>query len=175
MFHYIWRLSENDGTTGPEIKTKSPVYKAFFPHDGIYQLRVVAVDRYGNWSDPKDIDFKVALTKPNSFWDTLAAASPIIVATLTSLFALSFMALLFLAHRSPRAFTMLSDPAWGPRLLTWPFFFLRHVPRVQRWVMEPYFQAVRRTIADVPFLDPPVSTTFGSKLESKALLQRLRV
>ena len=77
MFHYIWRLSEIGllGTTpGREIKTRSSVYRAVFPHDGVYQLRVVAVDRYGNRSDPKDIDFKVTLPKPKTLWDTLVAA-----------------------------------------------------------------------------------------------------
>ena len=82
MFHYIWRLSEigpfNTSMPGPEIKTRSSVYRAVFPHDGAYQLRVVAVDRYGNRSDPKDINFKVTLPKPKTLWDTLVAAWPIL-------------------------------------------------------------------------------------------------
>ena len=177
MFHYIWRLSEVGllrTTLGPEIKTKSTAYTAVFPHDGVYQLRVVAVDRYGSRSVPKDINFKTALPKQNSLWDTLVAAWPIKVATVTGLLALSFIALLSLAHRSPRALYLLSDAAWA-RWVTWPFFFLRHVPAVQRWVLEPWFQAVRRsTITDIPFLDPPVSMTAGSPSGGVELLRRLR-
>jgi hypothetical protein len=175
MFHYIWRLSEIgllSTTPGPEIKTRSSVYRAVFPHDGVYQLRVVAVDRYSNRSDPKDISFKVALPKPNSLWGTLVAAWPIVVGTVTGLLALGFIVLLWLAHRSARAFTILSDAAWA-RWLTWPFFLLRHVPAVQRWVLEPWFQAVRRsTITDIPFLDPPVSMAASSPSEGVALLRR---
>jgi ligand-binding sensor domain-containing protein len=179
MFHYIWRLSEIGllGTTpGPEIKTKSSVYKAIFPRDGAYQLRVVAVDRYGNRSDPKDINFNVTLPKPKSFLETLVAAWPILVATAISLLTLGFIMLLWLAHRSARAFTVLSDAAWA-RWLIWPFvflFLLRHVPAVQRWVLEPWFQAVRRsTMTEIPFLDPPVSTTGSSPSDGMALLRRL--
>jgi Two component regulator propeller len=177
MFHYIWRLSEVDLLStklGPEIKTKSSVHTAVFPHDGVYQLRVVAVDRYGNRSDPKDINFKVAIPKPTSLWGTFVAAWPFVVATVTGLLALGFIVLLLLAHHSARAFTILSDAAWA-RWLTWPFFFLRYVPAVQRWVLEPWFQDVRRrTITAIPFLDPPVSMSDGSLSEGVALLQRLR-
>jgi len=93
MFHYIWRLSEIgllSSTQGPEIKTKSSVYRAVFPHDGKYQLGVVAVDRYGNRSDPKDINFKVALPKLNSFWDTLVSTWPIAVAAVSAQHPLQF-------------------------------------------------------------------------------------
>ena len=59
--------------------------------------------------------------------------------------------------------------------LTWPFFFLRHVPAVQQWVLDPWFQDVRRsTRADVQFLDPPVSTAADPPFEGTALLLRLR-
>lgn len=82
--------------------------------------------------------------------------------------------LLWLAHRSARAFIILSDAIWA-RWLTWPFFFLRHVPAVQRWVLEPWSQAVRRTtVRDVPFLDPSVSMNAGFPSEGAALLRRLR-
>jgi hypothetical protein len=177
MFHYIWQNTERGllgDRIGPEIKTMSAVYRVTFDHDGTYQLRVVAVDRYGNRSEPKDINFKVTLPKPKTFWDTLVAAWPIIVATITGLLALGFTVLLSLAHCSARAFTILSDVAWA-RWLTWPFFFLRHAPAVQRWVLEPWFQSVRRsTTTDIPFLDPPVSMIAGSPSEGVALLRRLR-
>jgi hypothetical protein len=97
-----------------------------------------------------------------------------VVATVTGLLALGFIVLLWLAHRSARAFTILSDAAWA-RWLTWPFFFLRHVPAVQRWVLEPWYQAVRRSaITDIPFLDPPVAMAAGPPSDGVALLRRLR-
>src|SRR6516225_6796226 len=50
-----------------------------------------------------------------------------------------------------------------------------HVPAVQRWVLEPWFQTVRcETPTNVPFLDPPVSMIGSSPCEGLALLQRLR-
>jgi ligand-binding sensor domain-containing protein len=177
MFHYIWRLNELgvlNTTPGPEIKTRSSVYRAVFPHDGAYQLLVVAVDRYGNRSDPKDINFKVTLPKPKTLLETLVAAWPIVLPTITGLLALGFIVLLLLAHRSARAFAILSDAAWA-RWLTWPFFFLRHSPAVQRWVLEPWFQSVRHSrMTDIPFLDPPVSMAGGSPSAALALLPRLR-
>ena len=177
MFHYLWRMTER-GLLGdrpsPEIKTRSSIYRTSFDHDGSYQLRVVAVDRYGNRSEPKDINFKVHLPKPNSLWDTLASIWQILLTALTGLYAVAFFTLLLLARRRAWAFSTLSDAAWAS-WLTWPFFFLRHVPAVQRWVLEPWFQAVRRsTPTDIPFLDPPVSTLAGWPSEGAALLQRLR-
>lgn len=114
------------------------------------------------------------MPKPTSLWDTFVAAWPIVVATVTGLLALGFIVLLLLAHHSARAFTILSDTAWA-RWLTWPFFFLRHMPAVQQWVLEPWFQDVRRrTITAIRFLDPPVSMADGSLSEGVALLRRLR-
>ena len=181
MFHYIWRLSDISTPRTTQIldikTTRSSVYRAAFPNDGEYQLRIVAVDRYGNRSEPQDIVYKYKRPvppKPETLWDTLVAAWPIVVASVTGLLALSFIVLLLLAHRSARAFTILSDAAWA-RWLTWPFFFLRHVPAVQRWVLEPWFQTVRcETPTNVPFLDPPVSMIGSSPCEGLALLQRLR-
>ena len=168
MFHYIWSLD------GSEIKTRSSVYRAVFRDDGVYQLNVTALDRYGNRSDPQNIDFKFTRPKQDTVWDSLAAVWRIIVGVATGLLVLGFSILLWLSHRSARAFTILSDAAWA-RWLTWPFFFLRHAPLVQRWVLEPWFQIVRRsTMTDIPFLDPPVSLTTGSLSDGGALLRRLR-
>jgi hypothetical protein len=168
-FHYVWRLDD-----GPEVKTRSSFYRTNFDHDGVYQLRVIAVDRFGNRSDPKDINFKVTLPKPKTLWDTLIEEWRFVVATATGILALGFIVLLWLAHDSARAFALLSDTVWA-RWLTWPFFLLRHVPSVQRWVLEPWFQAVRRrAMTDIPYLDPPVSMATGSLSEGVALLRRLR-
>jgi hypothetical protein len=176
MFHYVWRMTEVDllgAKPGPEIKTKSSIYRATFDHDGAYKLRVIAVDRYGSWSDPRDINFKVTLPRPKSLWDTLASVWQIVLAATAVLYALALITLLLMTRRSAWAFRILTDAAWA-KWLTWPFFFLRHAPPVQRWVLEPWFQAVRRsTPTDVRFLDPPVSKTAGSPSGAAALLQRL--
>jgi hypothetical protein len=177
MFHYVWRMTERGlfgDRPGPEITTRSSVYRAAFDHDGAYRLRVAAVYRYGNRSEPRDIDFKVTLPKPKPFLDTLASAWRVIVAALAGLYALALFALLLLTRRYTWAFGVLSDAVWA-KWLTWPFFFLRHVAAVQRWVLEPWFQAVRRnTRTDVQYLDPPVSMAGSSPSEGTALLRRLR-
>ncbi len=49
------------------------------------------------------------------------------------------------------------------------------MPAVQQWVLEPWFQAVRRsTPTDVRYLDPPVSNARGSRGGAAALLKRQR-
>jgi ligand-binding sensor domain-containing protein len=177
MFHYLWSMAEKGllhDRPGRETKTRSSFYKTSFDHDGAYRLRVIALDRYGNRSEPKDINFKVALPKQNSFWDSLASAWRAILAVLSGFYALTLAALILLTRRSATAFRILSDAVWA-KWLTWPFFFLRHVSAVQRWVLEPWFQAIRRgTLTDVPFLDPPVVAATGSRSEGTALLQLLR-
>ena len=68
LFHYVWRMTEVglfDDKPGSEITTRSPVYRAAFDHDGTYQLRVNAIDRFREWSEHRDITFKVALPKPD--------------------------------------------------------------------------------------------------------------
>jgi len=177
MFRYAWSMTESGplgSRPGPEINTRSSVYRATFDHDGSYQLRVTALDRYGNRSEPKNINFDVTLPKPKTLRDTLASAWPVVVAAVTGLYALGFIVLLLLARHRAWAFRTLSDSAWAS-WLTWPFFFLRHVPAVQRWVLEPWFQAVRRsTPISIRYLDPPVSFAGGSTSEGGTLLQQLR-
>jgi ligand-binding sensor domain-containing protein len=179
MFRYVWSLTESGSPkdrTGSEITTRSSLYRATFDHDGTYRIRAVAVDRFGNRSEPRDINFKVTLPKPPSYLETLAAAWKTIVAVLTGLYIFAFVVLVLLTRRYPLAFRILNDEVWA-KLVTWPFFFLRHVPAIQRWVLEPWFQEVRRSTPktdDVQFFPPPVSTNAGSRSEGTALLQRLR-
>jgi hypothetical protein len=112
--------------------------------------------------------------RKQSSWDALAAAWRAILAALSCLYIFALLALLSLTRRYAWAFAILSDALWA-KWLTWPFFFLRHVPAVQRWVLEPWFQAVRRgTPTDVSFVDPPVSSAAGARSEGTALLPRLR-
>ncbi len=81
MFHYVWQLTEDGHRPGPELRTRSPVYRASFPHDGVYSLRVAAVDRYGFRSLPRDIDFHVSLPKPDPLRETLFKAGAALIST----------------------------------------------------------------------------------------------
>jgi ligand-binding sensor domain-containing protein len=93
MFHYIWRLVEIGlvgGRPAPEISTTSPFYTLKFNHDGSYQLRVVAVDRYGMWSEPQDVDLRVTLPKPDPYREMLMQ-----LATALTSAGLLYFALLF--------------------------------------------------------------------------------
>jgi hypothetical protein len=75
---------------GPEIGTKSPVYRATFDHDGTYQLRVNAIDRYGEWSEPRDIEFNVALPKPDPARKMLFKVVTVLISSGVLYFALIF-------------------------------------------------------------------------------------
>jgi hypothetical protein len=134
----------------------------------------VGIRSYGNRSDPKDINFKVALPKRKSLWDTLTSMWHAVLGTAAVLYVLALITLLLMTRRSAWAFRILTDAVWA-KWLTWPFFFLRHAPAVQRWVLEPFFQGVRRsTPTEVRFLDPPVSNVAGSLSTATALPLRLR-
>jgi hypothetical protein len=93
MFHYVWRVTEVgrlSDRSRPELRTKSPVYKAIFDHDGTYQLRVFALDRYGIWSEPRDLNFRVTLPKPNPVRDMLVKAATALGGAGVLYFALIF-------------------------------------------------------------------------------------
>ncbi|MGB8841443.1 MAG: two-component regulator propeller domain-containing protein, partial [Aliidongia sp.] len=176
-FRYVWRMNEI-GLFGaapePEIRTNSSVYRVKFPHDGAYRLSVVAVDKYGNRSEKKDIDFNVTLPKPKSFWERLLSAWPVILAGLTCLYFFAFLTLLFLTRWYSWAFRILSDEVWA-KWLTIPFALIRHFRAVQLWVLEPWFQEVRmRTRTDLPFLDPPAASAQSEPREATTLLHRQR-
>ncbi len=84
MFHYVWRLTERrlfGDQSGPEVRTKTPVFTAHFKHDGAYRLSVVAIDRYGMWSKPREIDFSVAIPKPDPLLDRLVSIATWLVST----------------------------------------------------------------------------------------------
>jgi hypothetical protein len=70
-------------------QTSTPVFTAQFKHDGTYRLSVVAVDRYGMWSKPREIDFSVAIPKPDPLLDRFVS----IVTWLVSTGAFYFMAI----------------------------------------------------------------------------------
>jgi hypothetical protein len=121
-------------------------------------------------ADP--LSFTVAVptlaTRITAAWEWIAGA-------IAALYGLAFASLLAATRRTAAAFRILNDAVWA-KWLTWPFFFLRHVPAVQRWVLEPWFQEVRRTTRrDVPYLDPPVTEVpAGTTVEASSLLPKLR-
>ena len=107
-----------------------------------------------------------------TLWNLGSAWQQIVLAVI-GVYVLIFIALLLLARLRARAFMIFSDTAWAS-WLSGPFFFLRRVPMVQRWLLAPWFEAVRNmTETDYQFLDPPVSTAAGLSSEGSALLQRL--
>jgi ligand-binding sensor domain-containing protein len=101
MFHYVWRLADIGSSSNavvPEITTKSPVYRATFDHDGRYRLQVIAVDRYGRWSEPQDTSFTVKLPQPEPFGEL----APKLLSTLLSTGVLYFALIFLLIPLYPR-------------------------------------------------------------------------
>jgi hypothetical protein len=82
------------------VQTRSPVYTAKFEHDGTYQLRVVAIDRYGVWSEPRDIGFNVALRQPDPLLNRLIPISTGLATTGVLYVALIFPLILLYPHFS---------------------------------------------------------------------------
>jgi ligand-binding sensor domain-containing protein len=74
MFRYVWRVREEGArgeVAGEEVNSRSPIYKAEFKDNGTYRVRVFAVDRYGMWSEPKELTFEVTTPQPNPLRDLL--------------------------------------------------------------------------------------------------------
>lgn len=72
MFRYVWRIrEEGPGSEGAlqEVSSRSPVYRAEFKHDGTYRVQVFAVDRYGMWSEPRELTFKVTTPQADPLRD----------------------------------------------------------------------------------------------------------
>jgi len=149
---------------------------------GVVELAAVArFDKPGEWTLElrqgrtlvgQPVTF--ALAGPTLF-ERLTAAWQWVLAGLVTAYVVLFVTLLWMSHRSLAVLRMLMDPAWGAKLLTWPFFLLRHVPAVQRWVLEPWFQSVRRSMPEgMPvFLDPSARGLQGQMVDASALLGEL--
>jgi ligand-binding sensor domain-containing protein len=88
-FRYAWRMIEPVDEPDPKI-TRSAVYKALFDRDGVYRLRANAVDRNGDWSDPRDIVFRVVLPRTNPTLDIVRKAGMALVSSGLIYFALIF-------------------------------------------------------------------------------------
>ena len=114
--------------------------------------------------------------KGKTLIEYLMSIWPQLVVVTVAIYVILFLVLLVLSHYSLSVFGVLSDPAWGAKLLTCPFFLLRHVPAVQCWVLEPWFQNVRRKLLAAepsPFLDSLVQNNKREMLASSALLGEL--
>src|SRR5262249_46172423 len=92
----------------------------------------------------------------------------------SALYVLTFCTLLFLTRYFDWCIRIVTDQVWAT-WLTWLFFFLRQVPAVQCWVLERWFQAIRRTTrTNIQFIDPPVTTGARPPSSGAALLALLR-
>jgi hypothetical protein len=115
----------------------------------------------------------IPVTGP-SIWERLASAWQIVVGVASALYIALFALLLLATRYSTRAFAILNDAVWA-KLVTWPFFLLRHVPAVQRWVLEPWFHNVRdSTRRDARFVDPPISSSGREPMTASSMLSGLR-
>jgi hypothetical protein len=137
-------------------------------------------DRPGEWilalrqgATPVGAALRFSVGAP-TFVEQLLAAWQWVAGGFALLYTAAFAALLLATRRSAMAFRILADAVWA-KWLTWPFFFLRHVPAVQRWVLEPWFQNVRQAVRrGVSHLDPPVTAADGTTDEASHLLSMLR-
>src|SRR5262249_29478894 len=141
-----------------------------FPTKGKWKLQAVAA---ATGSDipvgaPVFVQVDESLLDPlERQWKWLSAVAGFI-------YVASFGVLFVFAHTNERAFRILSDPVWS-KIGVWPFFLLRQVPAAQLWVLEPCFQAIRKTIpGDRPFLDVPVQGPNESRAEATTLLTKLQ-
>jgi hypothetical protein len=152
--------------SSPSANSATLVASVLFDQPGKWSLQL----RQGPTLIGQPLSFSLS---ERSLREILESAWKTVLAAFAVLYALFFGVLLLMTRRHAGAFRILSDSVWA-KFLTWPFFFLRHAPVVQRWVFEPWFQAIRRTTeTDVHFLDPPVSSTSGAQTEGAALLHRL--
>lgn len=118
--------------------------------------------------------FNVTLPKPDTLLQKLAAAWPIVLAVLFGLYITAFLTLLLLTGWSQWAFRVISDDSWGKKWLNVPLALIRHLKFVQIWVLRPWFRQVRRrTRAEIPYLDLPISAGGGMTFAASTLLERL--
>jgi ligand-binding sensor domain-containing protein len=72
LFRFDWTLQSAgllDPTLIDRLVSRTPYYTARFKDDGQYMLTVVAIDRYGERSKPREIKIAVSLPAPSSWGD----------------------------------------------------------------------------------------------------------
>jgi hypothetical protein len=139
----------------------------------------VLLDRPGDW--------KLQLRQGSraiSKWMEFPLASPSIVARIsqawrfvvaaaTGLYIALFTVILFVSRRSTAALRLLTDGVFA-KLIGWPLFALRNFHAIQLWVLEPWFQNVRKaTPSQFSYLDPTVSSGRSSPMPASGLLSKL--
>jgi len=141
---------------------------------------LVKFDRTGKWTGRlQQHALEIGESFPikvngQSLLDWIAAKKGILVGGVTGLLALYYIALLIATRWSAWAFRAVTDSFWAHWRFS-PLYVLRHFATVQCWVMEPWFQAVRRSIRDDPrYHDPPVTRPDAPAGGGAALLERLR-
>ncbi|PVZ36140.1 hypothetical protein N438_00922 [Klebsiella sp. GL120222-02] len=140
----------------------------------------VTLDTTGNWTmilvqgySQVGQPLQVSLNQP--LLHRIITIWPQIVSGLGIVYIIIFLFFLWMSHNSMPALRILLDPAWGTKLLTWPVFLLRHSPAIQCWILEPWFQCVRREMMNniVTFIDPPVRGNQGQIVDASTLPKQL--
>jgi hypothetical protein len=141
-----------------------------FPSAGTWKLQVVGEAG----SQPFEIGNPITIQIFQSTADWIRSKWEIIAALSGAIYIVGFALLFVLAHWYERAFRILTDPLWS-KVGIWPFFVLRHWFPAQRWVLEPWFRAVAKSIpTDHNYLNVPIYEPVGLPIEATALLRRLQ-
>ena len=98
------------------------------------------------------------------WWKIIAKAFVVALALLN-------VALLALARRSTLAWRMATDDGWGTWVLRFATLVMSYVPQAQLWIIDLYYQRIRKRIgAPRPFLPLPLSTKDDSPQTSTEVL-----
>lgn len=171
------RVSRNGSTAQPQEFRLNPYDKL---GDGeVVLMSSVLVDVAGMWQfqlvqndTPVGVERSLQIFD-SSPWELLQTYWKLLLSFYVVFEVAAVAGLVVAAHWSTSAFTVLSDEGLA-RLVTWPFFLLRNVPFVQRWILAPWFTARRRAVnRGLDFLDPPVTASNGTVKNGTELLSRL--
>jgi hypothetical protein len=82
--------------------------------------------------------------------------------------AFTNFALFALARRSARAWRLATDDSWGTGVLRVATLLMTHIPKAQLWIIDRYFQRIRKALAEAkamqaprPFLPLPLTASDG--------------
>jgi len=162
------------GVWSPERGRYEATVDATTPGD--YRLAAEVTDLHGKVGrDPRSgLTFHVNADPVEKFlrwlvwWLKVAA-----LAYLVSI-AVVFLALATAAHWARRALAILTNP-WVRRFGLFYGPALLYLPPLQRWVLGPYFRALRGAFAsDHPYLPRPVQERGGQLVELSECLDRIR-
>jgi len=118
-----------------------------------YQVQLVAKEDDGTvvpLGDPVSVRVHWGIPEYAQYY------GPRIGVVLFFLHAAVFTALIIGARWFAWCWLVLTDPVWGKTGL-WFYFLLRHVGPLQRWIMTPWFEAVRKETSSQPYLPRDLS------------------